>query len=220
MLSFLNLRKSVTIFKRIKNSIHDYLIERNKDLYEIENKFIECRYVSTDYIDLHFNVIAIEDRRFFFHYGVDVRSTIRNIIKMMTLRNHGGASTIEMQLVRTITKQKERKFSRKINEMILAIAVNRRYTKLEIINCYLNYAYFGAYMNGIHESMYYMYKKYYAEDLNIQESSIIAAMLQQPRPKEPSPERELSLINRAANTQRRSIKIKESFKKNKITREW
>ncbi|HIF7993903.1 TPA: transglycosylase domain-containing protein, partial [Morganella morganii] len=78
----------------------------NSDLYTIESRFNDYWYVSYDYTDLHFHVVAIEDRRFFFHYGVDTRSIIRNLIRMITFRDHGGASTIEMQLVRTITNYK------------------------------------------------------------------------------------------------------------------
>ncbi|MBN3185012.1 hypothetical protein GT391_17930 [Pectobacterium brasiliense] len=220
MSHFLSLKKLVISLKRAKNALHDYLVKINDDLYEIESKFNNYWWVSDDYTDLHFHVIAIEDRRFFYHYGVDIISIVRNLIKMATFRDHGGASTIEMQLVRTITKYKDRTLSRKIKEILLAIAINRRYSKLRILNCYLNYAYFGAYMNGVHESMSYMFHKYNVADLTIFESSMIAAMLQQPRPKNPSVKRDLLLINRAIHTQRRSIKIKESFYKSKITSDW
>lgn len=215
-----NLRKLVLLLKRVKNSPHDYLVKINYDLYKIESKFKDCYWVSHDYTDLHFHVIAIEDRCFFYHYGIDVISVIRNLIKIATFREHGGASTIEMQLVRTITKYKDRTLSRKVREMLLAIAINRRYSKLQILNCYLSYAYFGAYMNGVHEAMRYMFHKYNAESLTIFESSMIAAMLQQPRPKRPSLKRELILINRAVHTQRRAFKIKESFYKSHITSDW
>ncbi len=220
MLAFFNLKFLVRTLKRAISAPHNYLVRMNSDLYTIESRFNDYWYVSYDYTDLHFHVVAIEDRRFFFHYGVDTRSIIRNLVRMITFRDHGGASTIEMQLVRTITNYKEKKLSRKINEAILAIAISRRYSKLEILNCYLNYAYFGAYMNGVNEAIKYMYNKDYVSDLTIFESSMIAAMLQQPRPKNPTIKRELLLIRRAVNTQRRAFKIKESFDKCNITREW
>ncbi len=220
MLAFFNLKMLVRTLKRAINAPHNYLVKINYDLYKIEDKFSDYWYVSYDYTDLHFHVIAIEDRRFFFHYGVDIRSIIRNLIRMVTFRDHGGASTIEMQLVRTITNNKEKKFLRKINEAILAIAISRRYSKLDILNCYLNYAYFGAYMNGVNEAIKYMFHKENIRDLTIFESSMIAAMLQQPRPKKPTIKRELLLIRRAVNTQRRAFKIKKSFDKCNITREW
>ncbi|SPY77457.1 transglycosylase domain-containing protein [Providencia rustigianii] len=220
MLSKLNLRYIYTTLVRAKKSIHNHLIKINIDLYHIEKKFNECRYVSHEYVDLHFHVIAIEDRRFFYHYGVDIISIIKNLLLMCTFQNHGGSSTIEMQLVRTITNYREITISRKIKEMILAVAINRRYTKLKIINSYLNYAYFGAHMNGIHDAISYMYNKYNIEHLSPFESSMIAAMLQQPRPKKSSLKRELTLINRAVHTQRRAINIKDSFYKSNITRKW
>jgi len=220
MTPFLSLRYLNKKIKKLIKSPHNYLVKINHDLYEIEAKFNEYWYVSSDYTDLHFHVIAIEDRRFFFHYGVDLRSIIRNVIRILTFRDHGGASTIDMQLVRTITKHKEKTIYRKINEVILAIAINRRYSKLEILNCYLNYAYFGAYMTGINDTIRYMFHKDYISQLTEFECSMVAAMLQQPRPKNPSIKRELTLINRAVNTQRRAFKIKDSFYKNNITRHW
>ncbi|HEQ1859546.1 TPA: transglycosylase domain-containing protein [Providencia alcalifaciens] len=216
----MNLRKLITSIKRAKGAYHNYLVKMNSDLYQIENKFNGYWWVSHDYTDLHFHVIAIEDRRFFEHYGVDILSVIKNLVRMITFREHGGASTIEMQLVRTITKHKNKTFARKINEIILSIAINRKYSKLQILNCYLNYAYFGAYMNGVNEAINYMFHKEDIEDLTIFESSMIAAMLQQPRPKKPSVKRELILINRAVHTQRRAFKIKEFFYKSNITRDF
>jgi len=220
MIPYLNLRYLNKKIKELIKLPHRYLVEINYDLYEIEAKFNAYWHVSSDYTDLHFHIIAIEDRRFFFHYGFDIRSIIRNSIRMLTFRDHGGASTIDMQLVRTITKNKEKTVRRKINEIILAIAINRRYSKLEILNCYLNYAYFGAYMTGVNDAIRYMFNKDHISQLTEFECSMLAAMLQQPRPKNPSIKRQLMLINRAVHTQRRAFKIKDSFYKNKITRLW
>lgn len=220
MPQFLSLRYLNKKINNLLRAPHNYLVKINYDLYEIEDKFKEYWHVSSDYTELHFHVIAIEDRRFFFHYGVDIISIIRNFIRILTFRDHGGASTIDMQLVRTITRNREKTISRKINEVILAIAINRRYSKLEILNCYLNYAYFGAYMKGVNDAIRYMFHKDHISQLTEFECSMIAAMLQQPRPKSPSIKRELTLINRAINTQRRAFKIKDSFYKNNITRHW
>jgi len=220
MTPFLSLRYLVKKIKVAIKAPHNYLVKMNNDLYAIEMKFKERSHVSSNYTDLHFHIIAIEDRRFFFHYGVDLRSIIRNIIRIFTFRDHGGASTIDMQLVRTITNHKEKSIYRKINEAILAIAINRRYSKLEILNCYLNYAYFGAYMTGVNDAIRYMFHKKDITKLTAFECSMIAAMLQQPRPKNPSVKRDLMLISRAVNTQRRAFNIKESFYKNNITSKW
>lgn len=121
-----------------------------------------------------------------------------------------------MQLIRTITQKKENKASRKIREIILSLSINMRYTKLQIINCYLANAYYGAYMNGINQAMNHLFEKRRIEDLSLFESAVIAALLQQPLPKKPSIGRELSIIKRVLNTQRRSIAVKNSFQKSDV----
>jgi hypothetical protein len=93
--------------------------------------------------DLLINSLVIaEDHRFFFHDGIDpyaiFRASIRTIIGQLQ-----GASTIEQQLVRTITKQYERTLRRKIREALLASTLRRMFTKREVAWAYLLIAYWG-----------------------------------------------------------------------------
>jgi len=129
-------------------------------------------------------IVIAEDKRFWTHLGFDLRAISRAAINYICFREISGASTIEQQLVRTIRKRYERKFSRKISEIIHAYFVQRRFKKLQILETYLHLAYFGWRANGIHEV---------AQRTNIDisqvtqvEAATFAAMLKYPMPKVPS----------------------------------
>ncbi len=88
------------------------------------------------------SLVVAEDHRFFFHEGIDPFAIFRASIK--TLNGHmQGASTIEQQLVRTITKDYEKTLRRKIREALLASTLCRRFTKREVALAYLLIAYLG-----------------------------------------------------------------------------
>lgn len=72
-------------------------------------------------------VLVLEDRRFMFHHGFDVKSLVRELLRAITFRRHGGASTIDMQFVRTSTGYKERTIARKLYEILLAFIIQFRY---------------------------------------------------------------------------------------------
>jgi membrane peptidoglycan carboxypeptidase len=88
--------------------------------------------------------LILEDRRFFSHIGIDYRSFIRNIFRFLTFQNYGGSSTIEMQLVRTITRRYEKSLSRKLYEILLAILCQFHFEKRDMLISYLSIAYFGT----------------------------------------------------------------------------
>jgi membrane peptidoglycan carboxypeptidase len=94
-------------------------------------------------------VILLEDRRFLDHNGVDWRSAAREIGKAMRFDKHGGASTIDMQLFRTISDRYERTFRRKMREVVGVTVLQRKFTKLEILRIYLKVAYLGTELIGV-----------------------------------------------------------------------
>ena len=96
-------------------------------------------------------LILGEDRRFLSHNGIDFLSIIRAIYLFISARKIQGASTIEQQLVRTITNQREISVHRKLREMFFAVYISRIYTKKQIATAYLRCAYFGWRMNGLKE---------------------------------------------------------------------
>lgn len=135
-------------------------------------------------------LIAIEDERFFQHHGVDLRGTLRGIISTLTGRQVQGGSTLTQQLVKQILVATApdataaaaaiaRTPARKLREARYALALERKYSKAQILESYLNIAYFGAGAYGIEAaSRRYFSKK--ASELNLAEASLLAGLVQQP----------------------------------------
>lgn len=131
-------------------------------------------------------ILILEDRRFFKHYGIDLISVGREILRAALLRRHGGASTIDMQWVRTITEYKDYTLRRKFYEMILALIIQQRYKKSTIFRSYMRIAYLGHRIKGIEDASMTVFGKN-VDQLNFDESAEIAAMFVYPRPSVPTP---------------------------------
>ena len=130
--------------------------------------------------DLVHAVIAIEDRRFYSHHGIDLRGILR--AASHDLYGDGGiegASTITQQLVRMSYLSPERSLRRKVQEVILALWLETRLTKNEIFARYLNTAYFGAGAYGIDAAAQRYFRKK-AGSLNLAESAMLAGLIRSP----------------------------------------
>ncbi len=125
-------------------------------------------------------VMAVEDRRFFDHSGVDPLGILRAmVINLKAGRVVQGGSTITQQLAKNIFLTPEKSFKRKFQEMILALWLERKYSKEEILEIYLNRVYLGAGNYGIDAAARsYFGKK--AQSLNVQEAAILAGLLKAP----------------------------------------
>ena len=135
-----------------------------------------------DLTDIEVLVLLLEDRRYFQHKGVDWRSVLRECFRLMTFRKHGGASTIDMQFVRTKTGFKERTLKRKLYEMLLSYFLQFRMGKLEILRSYLSIVYLGWGIRGVEQAARIVFNRYLWE-LNREELAMIAAMMVYPFPK-------------------------------------
>ena len=123
--------------------------------------------------------IAIEDNRFYEHSGVDFRGTARALISTISGREVQGGSTITQQLAKNAFLTQERTITRKIKEAFIARELEKKYTKDEILNMYLNQIYFGQGSYGVESaSMYYFGK--HVQDLTIAESATLASMPKSP----------------------------------------
>jgi membrane peptidoglycan carboxypeptidase len=142
-------------------------------------------------------VIVLEDRRFFRHAGVDIRSVIREVYKKLSRRKHGGASTIDMQFVRTATNYRDRTFRRKTYESLLSTLIQFRYGKRVILRSYLACAYLGTGLNNANQAAQKIFAKA-ANRLDLEEAAFIAALLAYPRPRNGSAEWERKARHRAA----------------------
>ena len=125
-------------------------------------------------------VIAIEDERFYHHRGVDLRGFTRAMWRNLLAREvREGGSTITQQLARLIFLTQKREVSRKIAEMMLAVEIERRLTKAEILERYLNQVYFGQGAYGV-EMAAHVYFGRHSRDLNLAQSAMLAGLIRGP----------------------------------------
>ncbi|MDQ7843860.1 MAG: penicillin-binding protein 1A [Armatimonadota bacterium] len=125
-------------------------------------------------------VIAIEDERFYQHRGVDLRGTARAMWRnLLAGELREGGSTITQQLARSVFLTQKRQFSRKLAEMMLAVEIERRLTKAEILERYLNQVYFGQGAYGVEMAARVYFGKR-ARELNLAESALLAGLIRAP----------------------------------------
>lgn len=139
------------IFRHIAKTIY-----RDKFLCLQKRLLDEYSKVSnTDFADLDTLsklLISGEDHRFFYHIGFDIIAITRAVKNRLLHDKIEGASTIEQQLVRVLTNDYQRTFSRKIREILLATTLTSVIPKRAIPKIYLNVAYFGAGMTGLQQT--------------------------------------------------------------------
>ncbi|XTP52773.1 PBP1A family penicillin-binding protein [Niallia sp. Krafla_26] len=130
-------------------------------------------------------VIAIEDWRFKEHNGFDVMGITRAFIKnLLAGEITGGGSTITQQLAKNALLSHEQTLRRKVEELFLAVEIEKHYTKDEILSMYLNQVYFGSGAWGIdHASMKYFNKN--IKEVSISEAAMLAGLLQSPSALDP-----------------------------------
>ncbi|MGJ3231814.1 MAG: transglycosylase domain-containing protein [Oceanicaulis sp.] len=125
-------------------------------------------------------VLAVEDRRFYSHFGVDVMGSGRALLANLRAgRVVQGGSTITQQLAKNLFLSSERTYKRKAQEMLLALWLERKFTKDEILALYLNRVYFGAGAWGAEAAA----RRYFgkpADALSIGEAALLAGLLKAP----------------------------------------
>jgi penicillin-binding protein 1A len=125
-------------------------------------------------------VIAIEDRRFYGHFGVDpigISRAMYNNIQRGQMRE--GGSTLTQQLAKNLFLSHERTFTRKAQELVFAIWLETKFSKDEILQLYLNRVYFGGGANGIDKASRTFYNKS-AYELSLMEAATLAGVLKAP----------------------------------------
>ena len=126
-------------------------------------------------------LVATEDADFWSHGGVSIRGIMRaGFTAVITLgRRREGASTLEMQLVRTVTAKRKVELTRKLKEVILARALDKHYTKQEILEKYANEVYFGGGRYGLEAAAEYYFGKS-APQLSVDECAMIVGLVKNP----------------------------------------
>ncbi len=183
------------------SEIERYKPPKSTKVYDINGKLIyefhEERRAPVKVKELPKHVIMafilLEDRKFYKHWGVDIDRIIKSTIKnVFSLRIKEGASTITQQLARNMFLTQERTITRKIREMLLAIKIERTFSKEEILERYLNQIYMGGGLYGIESAAEYYFGKT-AYELSPIEAAILAGIPKNPARYSPAKNYELAL---------------------------
>jgi membrane peptidoglycan carboxypeptidase len=150
-------------------------------LYDIHGE--EKRtYVTSDKIPDYLKkaVVAVEDTNFYNHFGIDIRGIIRAILSdIKVMRPVYGGSTIPQQLIRSSFLTLEKTAERKIKEIILSLELDRRYSKEQILEWYLNQIPFGQNAYGVEEASQTYFRKSVSE-ISLAEAATLASLIQAP----------------------------------------
>lgn len=178
-------------------------------LYEINKEYVPLDRIAKPMQDA---IIAIEDHRFYHHFGVDfigtARALYRNLREGQVVE---GGSTITQQLVRNLFLTPEKTLSRKMTEVLLAVNFERKFTKEQILEMYLNEIFLGNGCYGVEAASQKYFNKQ-AGELNLVEASMLAAIPKAPNRYEP-------LKNRKANRSRQEAILNRMVELNMIDRQ-
>ena len=157
-------------------------------IYDINGKVVTTVYkqnrspVPINDISLYVQnaIVAVEDARFYQHYGLDVLGMVRALYKnVLAGKVVEGGSTITQQLAKNLYLGNERTFSRKLKEMVYAVRLERTYSKKEILQMYLNTIYFGQGTDGIEAASRYYFDTS-AKNLHLAEGAMLAGIPRSP----------------------------------------
>lgn len=180
-----------------------------QSIYDSENR------VWVDYKDIpqymKDAMVAIEDKRFYEHHGVDWQRTAGAILSLSSGSSSYGGSTITQQLIKNITDDNQVSLNRKIREIFRALNVEKEYTKDQILEAYLNVVNFGNNCQGV-QSAAQLYFGKDIQDCSIAECAAIAGITQNPSKWNP-------LMYPDDNKKRRETVIEEMHDQKKITDE-
>ncbi|MEK7721192.1 MAG: transglycosylase domain-containing protein, partial [Elusimicrobiota bacterium] len=161
-------------------------------------------------VDMQNAVIAMEDQNFFRHWGISPRGIVRALLRdILHRRSAQGGSTLTQQLSKLIFLKPEKTITRKIKEMVLALQIERNFSKQEILALYLNQIYFGNGVYGVQSAS----KLYFGKDVSgmtLGECSLLTGLI-------PSPERFSPFNSPEKAKQRRRLVLQRMKDENFIT---
>lgn len=146
--------------------------------------------------------IAVEDKNFYKHSGFDPTGIIRAAFNTVIYRKLQGGSTLTQQLVKNVLLSSERTLTRKIREFILAVQIERKYTKDEILQMYLNEAPYGGTAWGVEAAAETYFGKS-SKDLTLVEAAVLAGLPQRPSSYSPYGTNPQAYIGRTEHVLRR-----------------
>ncbi|MBQ9472415.1 MAG: penicillin-binding protein, partial [Ruminococcus sp.] len=156
-------------------------------------------------------IVAIEDKRFYEHHGVDWKRTGSAVVSLLTGSNNYGGSTLTQQLIKNITDDSEVSLTRKLREIFRALNIEREYSKDDIIEAYLNVVNFGNNCQGVESAAQLYFDKPIGE-CTLAECAAIAGITQNPSRWNP-------LVYPENNRERRELVLSEMYDQKMITKD-
>lgn len=187
------------------------------NIYDNKKRPLENSYLKGDFIQLNLIpkqtrecFLSIEDKDFYNHRGLNYKRIASAMIKNLTsFKFKEGASTISQQLIKNTHLSSDKTLKRKINEIKLTKALEKKMTKDEILEYYLNIIYFGDNCYGIQSASEH-YFSHSATKLTLDEGAMLAGMIKSPNKYNP-------VKNYSASIKRRNLVLNEMKKDGKIT---
>ena len=202
------------------NAIEEYVPVESSRVYSSDGQLLAEFYYERRTFIPHYEIplrvkqatVAIEDERFYSHPGVDFIGTFRALVHdIMAGGIKQGGSTITQQLAKMLFLRPEKSLMRKIREAALAIKIERRYTKDEILGLYLNQTYFGTRAYGIEAASQTYFGKT-TKELDIAEAALLASLPKAPTSYSP-------FRNPEKARERRSLVLRQMLSQKFITQE-
>ncbi len=180
--------------------------EEDKQLYSTENRvWVSYQDIPKQMIDAQ---IAIEDKRFYEHDGIDMKRTAGAVFTLATGGREFGGSTITQQLLKNLTGKDEVTVQRKLTEIFGALELEKKYDKQEILEWYLNAVYFGEGCWGVGIAAQTYFGKE-VKDLTLAESAAIVGITNMPTYYDP-------FYNEENNKQRQETILREMYEQGYI----
>ena len=183
-----------TIAPPVKTLVYDRNGKLVHEFFKENRSLVPLREIPKPLIQA---ILAIEDRRFYTHWGIDPIRLVRALITdIVARRPEQGGSTITQQLARNLFLTHEKTFTRKLKEMVLAIRIEQTYTKDEILAMYFNQIYFGEGAYGVDAAAKVYFGKR-VQELALPECALLAGLPRNPRDYSPrrDPDRALRRRN-------------------------
>ncbi|MEE4311435.1 MAG: PBP1A family penicillin-binding protein [candidate division KSB1 bacterium] len=172
--------RTIRSLPQLPEHLDDILLSSPTEIYSDNGELVSVLHnrqpVQYENISNHFinAVVAMEDAQFFNHHGWNKRGILRSLLlNLRRGRIVAGGSSISQQLAKNLFFSFERSWNRKIKEMLVAVQMERRYSKKELLESYCNQIYFGSNAYGIELASQTYFAKH-ADELNLAEAAFLA----------------------------------------------
>jgi penicillin-binding protein 1A len=195
------MRSGSEVYDRNGNMVYLFAFEKRKlvSLKELPPYLVDA-------------LIVTEDKNFYQHFGIDIMGNIRALaIDIMRMDFSQGASTITQQMARNMFLTLDKRISRKMKEILLAVRIEQEFSKDEILEIYFNKIFWGGQLHGVEAAALNYFGKH-ASELTLAESATLVGMIQRPNYFSPIKHPQRTLI-------RRNLVLEKMYEAGKIAKE-